>query len=139
MLFKDILITANPFIDKDDLHLYRAYCLKNGDEIVFNRDGELLSLSPELAIQNLLNRESIDLKGKVVTIVDTIFSIRENMNNDLGTDYLNDETGSVGVVVDQLAMKEMHISDYMINSIEVDIDKNTERKLLLNIEMQLMD
>lgn len=135
MLFKDILERAKPYLKKDELHLYRAYCLNNGEAIEFHTDGELLFFTPEDAIQNLLNRDTIDLNGKIVTIVEVVFSVKKNRMIDIGTDHSNKESGSIAMVIDKLSMKEMHIHDYRVDSIDILIDERTEIKTLVDVEL----
>lgn len=123
------------YINENFLHLYRAYLPTDGEAIVLNTDGDLFFLTKDAAVQFLMNNETPDLEGRLVTIVDLVFSIDTIRSMEFGTEHFNEDSESIGVVLDKLPMTNMKIGDYMIRNLKYEEDIN-EVKTITNIELE---
>lgn len=134
--FKDILLQPEFKNEKKEIELFRAYLVKDGDEIKFPTDGELLYFDRISAIENLINRETAEWKGQIIAVISFTFSIKENIDLELGTDHLNPETKSVGVALCKLRIKNIKIDDLKITEIETEMEPQTEIKHIIKIETE---
>ena len=148
MRFKEILNLDKKLGKKDKVTLYRAYIMKDGEEMVLPTDGELFFLSREKAFENLVNRADVLMplddflaSGKItpmITFLNVILPISDNKEKELmpGNDECyNDETGSLQVALNGLVF-DLDVEDMRVSNITYTIEDGTEIKRIKKLELE---
>lgn len=136
MKYADIAEKIKPFVKRNKLKLYRAFRLTNGEAVILNTDGELLFTTLNGAIEELINRDSPDILKKVITVIEFTFDVKVIRDMELGTNHFNEETGSIGIILDNIPIGNMAITDYQVNELEYEEDPSTQIKKLTVIELE---
>jgi hypothetical protein len=116
------------FKKKKKIKLYKAFILKDGDEMKVNTDIEILSLAHEAAILVLISSLRIEdissLKGKLINFAILEFSSEELQSKDLidvGEMYCQDLSFSI-TLKDKLYTVD--VEDKLIEDILIEIGEN---------------
>lgn len=129
MKFKEILSLDKKLAKQDKVTLYRAYVMKDGEEMQLPTDGELFFLTKEKAFENLINREDILTPldqfitgnggiGPMITFLNIIFDVKTNKDKELMPGFdggYNEESGSIQIALNNLAydldVEDMRVVD----------------------------
>lgn len=133
----------------DNIVLYRAYALKDGDSINLNTDGVPMYFNVEDAVQGLLNHNEDFHKdmwsrfvetGKIdiVVLVKTIIPIHNQkdklINPDIDECY-NEESGCLNIVLSNFEY-DLDVEEIEIIDISFKIDSKTEIKTLTHLKYE---
>lgn len=130
-LSKDIL-------KKKNIRLYKAFKLKEDDEMVINPAVDILSLSHEAAIQFMINDMSLEeaqgLENEIINFAVIEFktdyllplSLLEN-DDDV---YFNNDSLSISI---RDKIYKISVEDKLVKEIDVEIDPKNEIKSIKNI------
>ena len=90
-------------VKKKKINLYKAFILKNGDDMKVNEDIDIFGLSPESAVQYMLysmnNEEAEELNGKTVCFavftIDRAYLDTHNLIDNDDKPYFNKDNISI--------------------------------------------
>lgn len=127
------------FLRKKKIPLYKAFILKDGEEMNVDTDIDILSFTYEAAVQYMLNSmtmEEIDnLKGNYINFA--IFTIDKseltNKNLVLKEDAIYKD-GSISITLSNKIYK-VDVDDKHVDEIEVDTNPKNEIKVMKNIAL----
>lgn len=121
------------------IYLYKAFILKDGDEMNIGTDIDILSFTHEAAIQFMmtsLTTEEVEvLKGKTVNFTVFEFSSSELLDKELidsGEVYCQDLSISVTL---KNKIYKISVEDRLIEDIEVEINPKNEIKTIKSINL----
>lgn len=127
MKFNDLDIPKE-YKKKKKVTLYKAFILKDGDEMKVNTDIDILSLSHEAAILILITSLRLEdissLKGKLINFAVLEFTIDELNNTNLidnGEMYCQDSSFSITL---KDKSYKVDVEDRLIEDIVIEIKEN---------------
>ena len=143
MLFSDVLkhdLLQNRDKKSKSLILMKPYILKDGDEAKFNTSDELVYTNFTFALNALVN-SSDDMKWKKQPVVFFIFefNVKDNKDSDIGSDYINEKTGAIGISLNNLIYKKIYVATADVTIDNFDIDPATEIKTIRDLTIVWRD
>lgn len=131
-------IIPKQYLKKKNVLLYKAYMLQNGDEMLCNTDIDIFAFTREAAVQYMINNSTVpdDLKGKDINFliikVDKA-SLLSKPLVDRGDAVIRDDCISLTL---NGKLFSLDVDDKFVADFEVDINPNTNEKVLKKIELQ---
>lgn len=143
MLFSDLLkhdILRNRDKKSKSLILMKPYILKDGDEAKFETSSELVYTNFENALNGLVNSVDIEKwKKQPVVFLVFEFNVKDNKDADIGSDYVNENTGAVAISLCNLVYKKIHVVTADVTISQMDIDPATEIKTIRDLQTDWHD
>lgn len=143
MLFSDLLkhdVLRNRDKKSKSLILMKPYILKDGDEAKFETSSELVYTNFAFALNALVNSTDIDnWKKQPVVFLVFEFNVKENKDADIGSDYINENTGAVAISLCNLVYKKIHVVTANVTIPNIDIDPATEIKTIRDLQIDWRD
>lgn len=140
-ILKELKI-AKKYLKKDHVSFFKAFPIHGDEELVVDRDYEVMGLDQAGAIQILMNQMSTDevdaLIGQQVAFV--VFDVDRFALNT--TDLVDPELGEEFFNQNQLAITlknklyKMHVEDRIIDDLKYDYNPQNEIKTLIELALR---
>lgn len=119
--------------------LYKAFILSDGEEMQINASIDILSITEEGALQQMVNSmqysDIIELKGKTISFAILSFDKEELTDKPLvdeGEIYYNNESLSITL---RNKLYSVSVADKILESFEITVDPKNEIKVLSEIKL----
>lgn len=126
-------------LKKKTVPLYKAFILKDGEEMRIDVNIDVLSISEESALQKMANSLSyddiLDLKGKLISFAVITFDKSELISKplvDAGEIFY--ENGSISIMLKD-KFYAVAVIDKMLESFDLEVNPKTEIKILSEIKL----
>jgi len=124
-------------LKKKKVALYKAFILNDGEEMTINTSIDILSISEETALQQMVNSmsydDAIELKGKVISFaVLTLNKVELTEKSLIDEGEIYYQNGSLSITLKD-KLYEVAVNDKLLETVTISMDAKTEIKTLTEV------